>query len=156
MCVHHSPWSIQRKMQLMKAKHGVMRVYDISTLWACNIILNFLTEHLTFDLSLQLEFSGELVQWPWSVSNMVRVIEYINKKRYMKDTKMGKQWRGPKLKEKEREKKEGGQGTFGLSVKKRRQFRLGTVALWEIGKFQKSTSFLIRKLPFMRWVREIA
>ena len=38
---------------------------------------------------------------------------------------------------------------------KRRQFRLGTVALWEICKFQKSTSFLIRKLPFVRWVREI-
>ena len=29
------------------------------------------------------------------------------------------------------------------------------VALWKIRKFQKSTLFLIRKLPFVRWVREI-
>ena len=35
------------------------------------------------------------------MSNMVRVIEYINKKRYRRDTKTGKQWRlqEPKLKE---------------------------------------------------------
>ena len=32
----------------------------------------------------------------------------------------------------------------------------GRVALQEIRKFQKSTLFLIRKLPFVRWVREIA
>ena len=43
------------------------------------------------------------------------------------------------MKEKKKEKKEGGQGTSGLSVQKRRQFRLGTVALKEICKFQKST-----------------
>ena len=39
--------------------------------------------------------------------------------------------------------------------KKRKRFRLGTVVLQEIHKFHKSTSFLIRKLPFVRWVREI-
>ena len=32
----------------------------------------------------------------------------------------------------------------------------GTVALREIRKFQKSTEFLIHKLPFQRLVREIA
>lgn len=36
------------------------------------------------------------------------------------------------------------------------RFRPGTVALREIRKFQKSTDFLIRKLPFQRLVREIA
>ena len=40
--------------------------------------------------------------------------------------------------------------------KNRRRFRLGTMALWQMYKFQKSTSFLIRKLPFARWVRESA
>ena len=40
--------------------------------------------------------------------------------------------------------------------KKRRQFIPGTLALQEIHKFQKSTGFLIRKLSFVRWVREIA
>lgn len=43
----------------------------------------------------------------------------------------------------------------GGPVKKRR-YRPGTVALREIRKFQKSTDFLIRKLPFQRLVREIA
>ena len=35
-------------------------------------------------------------------------------------------------------------------------FLLGTVALREIRKYQKSTELLIRKLPFQRLVREIA
>jgi histone H3/H4 len=35
-------------------------------------------------------------------------------------------------------------------------FFLGTVALREIRKYQKSTDLLIRKLPFQRLVREIA
>ena len=39
--------------------------------------------------------------------------------------------------------------------RKKKTFRLDTVALWEICKFQKSISFLIRQLPFVRWVREI-
>lgn len=41
---------------------------------------------------------------------------------------------------------------------KRRPFRYrpGTVALREIRKYQKSTDFLIRRLPFQRLVREIA
>lgn len=34
--------------------------------------------------------------------------------------------------------------------------RPGTVALREIRKYQRSTDFLIRKLPFQRLVREIA
>ena len=38
---------------------------------------------------------------------------------------------------------------------KKRWYRTGTLALWEIHKFQKSTCFLIRKLTFARWVREI-
>ena len=40
--------------------------------------------------------------------------------------------------------------------KKRRQFRPGNVDLREICKFKKSTGLLSRKLPFARWVREIA
>ena len=42
------------------------------------------------------------------------------------------------------------------SVKKKKRYRPGTVALREIRKFQKSTDLLIRKLPFQRLVREIA
>ena len=41
-------------------------------------------------------------------------------------------------------------------VKKPHRFRPGTVALREIRKFQKSTDLLIRKLPFQRFVKEIA
>jgi histone H3 len=36
------------------------------------------------------------------------------------------------------------------------RWKSGTVALREIRRFQKSTDFLIRKLPFQRLVREIA
>ena len=41
-------------------------------------------------------------------------------------------------------------------VKKPRKYQPGTVALWEIWQFQKSTEFLIRKLPFSQLVCEIA
>ena len=41
------------------------------------------------------------------------------------------------------------------SVKKPHRYRPGTVALREIRKFQKSTAFLLRKLPFQRLVKEI-
>ena len=41
-------------------------------------------------------------------------------------------------------------------VKKTRRYRPGTVALWEIWQFQKSTELLIRKLPFLWLVCEIA
>ena len=41
-------------------------------------------------------------------------------------------------------------------VKRPHRFRPGTVALREIRKYQKSTNFLIRKLPFQRLVREVA
>ena len=41
-------------------------------------------------------------------------------------------------------------------VKKPHRWRPGTVALREIRKYQKSTDLLIRKLPFQRFVRELA
>ena len=41
-------------------------------------------------------------------------------------------------------------------IKKPHRYRVGTVALLEIRKYQKSTELLIRKLPFQRLVREIA
>ena len=41
-------------------------------------------------------------------------------------------------------------------VKKPHRYRPGTVALREIRKYQKTTDWLIRKLPFQRLVREIA
>ena len=41
-------------------------------------------------------------------------------------------------------------------TKKPHRYRLGTVALWEIQRYQKLTELLIRKLPFQRLVREIA
>ena len=36
------------------------------------------------------------------------------------------------------------------------RFRPGTMVLWEIRHYQKSSALLIRKLPFQRLVREIA
>ena len=44
----------------------------------------------------------------------------------------------------------------GLKTERRKKERFcpGTVVLFEIGKFQKTTGFPIRKLPFVRWVRE--
>jgi histone H3 len=39
--------------------------------------------------------------------------------------------------------------------KKPRRYRPGTVALKEIRRYQKSTDFLIRRVPFQRLVREI-
>ena len=41
-------------------------------------------------------------------------------------------------------------------VKKPHRYHPGTVALREIRRYQKSTDLLIRKLPFQRFVREIA
>ena len=41
-------------------------------------------------------------------------------------------------------------------VKKPHRYRLGTVALWEIRRYQKSTELLIRKLLFQHLVRGIA
>ena len=41
-------------------------------------------------------------------------------------------------------------------VKKPRKYWPGTVALWEIWQFQKSTELLIRKLPFSWLVHDIA
>ena len=45
-------------------------------------------------------------------------------------------------------------GTGG--VKRPHRWRPGTVALREIRRYQKGTELLIRKIPFMRLVREIA
>lgn len=44
----------------------------------------------------------------------------------------------------------------GPGIKKPHRFRPGTVALREIRRYQKSFDLLIPKLPFQRWVREIA
>lgn len=41
-------------------------------------------------------------------------------------------------------------------VKKPYRYRPGTVALREIRRYQKTTELLIQKLPFQRFVREIA
>ena len=41
-------------------------------------------------------------------------------------------------------------------VKKPHRFRPGTVALREIRRYQKTTTLLIKKLPFQRLVRELA
>ncbi|XP_050624893.1 histone H3.3C-like [Macaca thibetana thibetana] len=41
-------------------------------------------------------------------------------------------------------------------VKKPHRYRPGTVALGEISRYQKSTEFLIPKIPLQRLVREIA
>ena len=41
-------------------------------------------------------------------------------------------------------------------IKKPMRYRPGTVALREIRRYQKTTELLIRKLPFMRLVREVA
>ena len=40
-------------------------------------------------------------------------------------------------------------------MKKPHRYRPGTVALWDIRRYQKSTELLIRKLPFQRLVSEI-
>lgn len=41
-------------------------------------------------------------------------------------------------------------------VRKPHRFRIGTVALREIRKYQKTTDLMIRRLPFGRLVRDIA
>ena len=74
----------------------------------------------------------------------------------------GEELEGTREKER-REKGEEGKERWGEAMttrapteKKKRWFRLGTVALRENRRFQKTTGFLIRKLPFVQWVREIA
>ena len=49
-----------------------------------------------------------------------------------------------------------GKGGVEDRDEERKMFHPGIVGLLEIRKFQKTTGFLIRKLPFVRWVREIA
>ena len=41
-------------------------------------------------------------------------------------------------------------------VKKPHRYRPGTVALREIRKYQRSTELLLRRMPFVRLVREVA
>ena len=48
----------------------------------------------------------------------------------------------------------GGQGS--TRVNRLHRYRPGTVALRKTRKYQKSTTFLIRRLPFQRLVREVA
>ena len=45
---------------------------------------------------------------------------------------------------------------FTGGLKRPRHYSPGTVALWEIRRYQKTTKLLIRKLPFACLVREIA
>ena len=47
-------------------------------------------------------------------------------------------------------------GSLVKPLKKQHRYRPGVQALKEIRKYQKSTELLIRKLPFQRFVREIA
>ena len=54
-------------------------------------------------------------------------------------------------------KAQGGGKTLPASQQRKpRRYQLGTVALREIRRYQKSTELLIRKLPFQQLVREIA
>ena len=48
------------------------------------------------------------------------------------------------------------QMNMGQKKRKPRRYRPGTVALREIRRYQKSSEFLIRRMPFQRLVREIA
>jgi histone H3 len=47
-------------------------------------------------------------------------------------------------------------GQKAIAVRKPHRWHPGTVAAWEIRKFQKTTDLLIRKAPFQHLVREIA
>ena len=91
------------------------------------------------------------------MSNIVRIMKYIDKKRFIRDTKILRQWSVPELKERKRKEKRGERKEEQKTQEKRKKrFHLGTMALWEIRKFQKFIGFLIRKLPCTRWVREVA
>ena len=89
---------------------------------------------------------------------MVRGFEYDKEgRKYSKDTKMQRRWRvlgrGRKKLGKPRKESE----LKGLMIERRKgSIQALWPALWEIRRFQKSTGFLIRKLPFVRWVRETA
>ena len=45
---------------------------------------------------------------------------------------------------------------FAGAIKKPHRYCLGTVALWQIRRYQKSTELLCRKLCVARLVREVA
>ena len=59
---------------------------------------------------------------------------------------------GEQIKEKSVERKSEGEQT---GQRKKRRYRPGMVPLPEIRTFQKSSLSLIRKLPFVRWVRKM-
>ena len=86
---------------------------------------------------------------------MVPAIEYINKNRYMWDTKTGRWWRVPELKEKENM-RERGKKMADVKDKKRKGGN-SDQAPWPCGK---STNFKnlpasLSELTFAMWVREI-
>ena len=82
---------------------------------------------------------------------MVCIIEYI-KKKYIWDTKSGRWWQVLG------EQKKGKRKAAKNNKAKRKKEDSGWAQLpcGRVCKFQKSTLFLIRKLPFARQVREIA
>ena len=134
--------SIQKRIHLTKSKCRMTYISDVNTSWQCNMIWNFLTEHLLPNLSLHncSYWSDRAVNWEvfGGSSMIIWAIEYINKKRYMRDRRTGRWWRVLELKEMEKVRERGkkiadvkGEG----KEKKRRQFRPGTVALQEIHKF---------------------
>ena len=88
---------------------------------------------------------------------MVGIFEYDKDgRKYCKDTKLGRRSRVPGKKEKSaKPRKESESKGLKMEGRKKKRFHPGTVALWEMMKFQKATGLLIRKLPFARWVREI-
>ena len=88
----------------MKSKRGITCLHDVSTSWRCNVIHNFLMECLLPDLSLKFSY----LRRKRMKSNMVRVIEYINNKKCIRDMNMGRWWRVPERREKERGQSRGG------------------------------------------------
>ena len=91
------------------------------------------------------------------VEKMVRVIKYINKRSMCRTWRWasGGGWWGKLGLKKGEKMAEGEGGLLSLEKGSKRRYSPGMVALHEIRKFQKSTSFLMRKLLFVRLVREI-
>ena len=82
---------------------------------------------------------------------MARVIEYAGGKIHER-YKNGKELEGAGEKGEERKKKEGGkeeERPKSTGVPSDRNCRPGIMVLWAIRRFQKTTGFLINKLPFV-------
>ena len=83
--------------------------------------------------------------------------------KYIRDLKIGKSWRATGKKERKvRRKKEGKRNrkerpksTGNPSDNKKRWFRPGVVVLHEIRRIQKTMGFLIRKLSYVQWGKQI-